>query len=279
MEKLESRFLTQVTADTQYNDADMGTEAQKFYQEYFPESIYSERGETWFTPIALIELIHKKEIQSKLVDKVKGTLIKEYKLDLMSNISQKIVGRKISEDYHSLVNFGCIPRELNWWRGGEDYENIKILLPPRLNLYNRSRLGDFPDLFLLCVKSYLTGTEEDGYDSQIEGKKLNDYNWWFEKIGEGKMCTWEDFVNKMHLKGNFVNDNYEVVKLFDHSIGNPFPNLEYLKNQKTEYTIEDFTQILCNDIQIKTCIENIYDIWYKRAKHFESLDILSIERK
>lgn len=265
MTKVKSRFLQVVLADTNHKDPDMGTEAQKFYIKYFPESINSKRGETWFTPIALLEEIFN--IRKKLCDN-KG-LLKSYKLDLISNISKNILNEEVGIDYHTLANFGCLPSELNIWRGGEDYENLKLLLPRRLYLFNRSRLGDFPDLFLLCVKSYLTGESEEGYDPLIEGNKLKEFDLWFKEIGEGKICTWEEFVIKMHLKGSFVDDNFEVVKLFDHKIGNPFPNLQEIYELESEYTIENLTHLLSKNPQIKACIENIYKIWNNRASYFE----------
>ncbi|WP_017187612.1 hypothetical protein [Alkalibacillus haloalkaliphilus] len=260
-------FLKPVKADTRYNDADMGSEAQKFYKEYFSDSINNERGETWCTPIALLENIY--DFRYKIIDK--GSLkLKQYKIELISNISSNIIeGKKIGVDYHCLANFGCLPYELNKWRGSEDYIKKRNNLRLRLNLYNRSRLGDFPDLFFICVKSYLTNNPELGYDPEIEGKKLKEFDWWFEKIGGGKKCTWEDFVNKMDLKGSFVDANYEVVKLFDHKIGEPFPNLQVIKETGNNYTIDNLTEILSENTPIKTCIENIYKIWNNRAAHFE----------
>lgn len=272
----EDRFLMHVEVDTGYNDADMGREAQKFYREYFPFSINYERGETWFTPIALLENIY--DIRKKLIDKAKTSTLKEYKKELVSNISSNIIeGKKIGIDYHCLANFGCMPSELNTWKGGEDYGNINKGLPPRLDIYNRSRLGDFPDLFFICVKNYLTDKSEDGYNPEIEGKKLMKFDWWFERIGEGKKCSWKDFVDKMHLKGSFVDDNYKVMKLFDHTIGNPFPNLQVIINKRMEngYTINNLSEILSGDTQIKKCIENIYKIWNSRAAHIRDIAPIS----
>lgn len=276
-----------VEADTEYNDADMGREAQKFYKEYFPFSSNYERGETWFTPIALLENIYKiwNKIESDVnkFSKSKNgqSKIKQYKLKLISNISSNISEDKnIGVDYHCLANFGYLPSKLNKWRGGEDYGNINKGLPPRQDIYNRSRLGDFPDLFFICVKNYLTDKSEDGYDPKIEGKKLEQFDWWFIKIGEGEKCTWEDFVDKMHLKGSFVDDNYEVVKLFEHTIGNPFPNLKSILDDKTvnEYTINNLSEKLSADPQIKVCTENIYKIWNNCAAHFRDIGPISPSR-
>ncbi|RFU62206.1 hypothetical protein [Bacillus sp. V59.32b] len=286
MEINEDRFLMHVEADTGYNDADMGREAQKFYREYFPFSINYERGETWFTPIALLENIYdyriynkiKFDVNKKPYNKNGSSQLKQYKIELISAISRKICeGKNIGVDFHCLANFGCIPSELNTWQGGEDYGNIKKGLPPRLDIYNRSRLGDFPDLFFICVKNYLTDKSEDGYNPAIEGKKLREFDWWFERIGEGKKCSWKDFVDKMHLKGSFVDENYEVMKLFDHTIGNPFPNLQVIINKKMEngYTINNLSEKLSGDTQIKKCIENIYTIWNNRAAHFRDIAFIS----
>jgi hypothetical protein len=270
MEINKNWLLMPIKADTRHNDADMGTKAQKFYEEYFSDSIKCERGDTWFTPIALLENIY--DIRKKIIDKARTSKLKEYKKELISNISSNIIeGKKIGVDYHCLANFGCLPSELNRWRGSEDFENINIKQPPRLNLCNRSRLGDFPDLFFICVKSYLTGKSEDNFDPEIEGKKLKEYDWWFKKIGGGEKCTWEDFVDKMHLKGSFVDDNYEVVKLFDHKIGAPFPTLQGLEEIENGYSIITMTELLSEDTQVKTCIKNIYKIWNTRAAYLEKL--------
>lgn len=285
MEKLESRFLKQVKADTQDNDADMGTEAKKFYQDYFPKSINSERGETWFTPIALIDNIYK--VWSKIENDVLKysyykdgpSQLKQYKLELIGAISNKICGGNINIDYHCLANFGCLPSALNAWRGREDLESKREKKPIRLYEFNRSRLGDFPDLLFVAIKCYLTKRFEDGYDPKIEGEKLLEFEWWFKQFRDDNKCAWENFVDKMHLKGNFVDDNYKVIKLFTHSIGNPFPNLQGITSISLSQnnTVEELSALLSENEQIKKCIENIYDIWYKRAKHFESLDISSIE--
>src|SRR5690625_1427869 len=276
----KDHFLMPVKADTRYNDADMGSEAKRFYKEYFPRSINYERGETWFTPIALLENIYIiwNEIKSDVYKYNGKRQLKQYKTELISETSRKIIKDKtIGVDYHCLANFGCLPAELNKWKGGEDIDSKKKRLSRNLNIYNRSRLGDFTDLFLICVKNYLTGTSKDGYNPEIEGKKLKDFDWWFEKIGGGKKCTWKDFVNKMHLKGSFVDYNYEVVKLFDHNIGQPFPNLQYIKEIENEYTIYNLSQILSNDTQLKTCIEIIYKIWNNRAIHLERMKRIAEE--
>lgn len=281
METNEVRFMMRVEADTRYNDADMGREAQKFYREYFPSSINRERGETWFTPIALLDNIFK--IWNKIKCDVHkfpnnengASPLKQYKIELVSAISRNISERKnIGVDYHCLANLGCLPSKLNTWRGGQDFENKS---KPRTNIYNGSRLGDFPDLFFICVKNYLTDKSEDGYNPEIEGKKLMEFDWWFERISKGKKCSWKDFVDKMHLKGSFVDDNYEVVKLFDHTIGNPFPNLRYIIDENTEnrYTINNLSEKLSADPQITACIKNIYKIWNNRAAHFKDIGLIS----
>lgn len=253
-----------VEADTRFRDADMGTKAQNFYEEYFSESIKSERGETWFTPIALLENIY--DIKNKLIDS-KGTL-KQYKKELISNISNNIIkDMNLGVNYHCLANFGCIPVELNKWRGGQDFKNKEN------PLFNRRRLGDFPDLFFICIKNYLTNQCNDGYKPDIEGKKLKEFDYWFEKIGEGKKCSWEEFVNKMHLKYSFVDENYEVVKLFEHSIDKPFPELKgiFEDNLESKYTINELSNILSEDSQIRECIININNIWNKRAAYLQEL--------
>jgi len=77
----------------------------------------------------------------------------------------------------------------------------------------------------------------------------------------------------MHLIGSFVDDNYEVVKLFDHTIGNPFPDLQYIYDNKTvkRYNLDYLSEKLCVDPQIKLCIENFYEIWNKRTTHLSKV--------
>ena len=183
---IKDYFLKICDPDTGYDDCDMGTSAQNFYREYFVNAVSYERGETWFTPIALLEDIYRAwktielEVDKYPLSKYKSKL-KQYKLDIISMISEKVVPEKkrIGEDYHCLANFGCVPYPLNAWRGAEDIENKKKKLQPRLDMFNRSRLGDFPDLFFESVKSFLSDGVyvAKGYDVNIEGAKLAQYDW------------------------------------------------------------------------------------------------------
>lgn len=266
MEK--SDYITPVEADTRYKDFDMGTKAQEFYNMHFPEAIKCERGETWFTPISVLEELRRvKKINTLLTeeDKIKKNykgVVKEFKSEIVSQISNIHIKEKdsnyypINRAYHSLVNFGCIPSKLNSWKG----------------FRNRSRLGDFPDLFLACIKSYLTGIQESGYVLEREGKELQKFEWWFIKIGNGKKCTWEEFVDKMKLRGSFVDKEYNIVYLFNHKIGKPFPNLQYIIENKPidGYTRELLVHQLCESKEIIHCINTIYEIWENRATELQT---------
>jgi hypothetical protein len=267
---IKDYFLKICDPDTRYDDCDMGTSAQNFYREYFVNAVSCERGETWFTPIALLDDIYRawntiKPELDKYPKPKSGTKFRLYKLDIISMISENVRGKKyrIGEDYHCLANFGCVPYGLNKWRGGYDGDS------------NRKRLGDFPDLFFESVKSFLSGGVyiAEGYDVNIEGAKLSQYDWWFERIGGGKRCSWEEFVKAMNIKGSFVDDKGHPVKLFNHSIGNPFPKLDL-----QGISVEEFPSKISTVPEISDCITKIYQIWENRAGFLASLTPVSQRR-
>lgn len=262
-------------------DGDNGKKAREFYKMYFPCFDEKWNGDTWFTPIALLEGLQDKNgyINCIYNSDWKWSSPKDAKLELISKVSALLCsGKNIGKNHSCLANFGFLPLGLNPWRGGFDCEG---------HVNNRLRLGDFPDLFFECVKCFLENTVPSGNGhgySIIEKTKLNEYKWWFLKIGceevdMGKWAdsAWRNFVNQMLLKGSFIDDNYRVVKLFDQDIGNPFPILHNI-DVKQKYSTETLVKRLAADPAVSACIKKIYSVFNNRAESLAKIKLLSPSR-
>lgn len=249
------------------SSGDNGKEAKEFYSHCFEKYNSVWGGDAWFTPISLLDGLHddKEAGLIKCISDWKWHGTKDAKSDIISKISGRIEANwDISNQYSCLANFGFLPSGLNPWRGGYDNEN------------NRSRLGDFPDLFFECVKCYLENETLDasgklGY-SQIEKDKLIEYEWWFieigckkDDLGKWNDSAWKNFTKHMRLKGSFVDINYQVVKLFDHEIGSPFPKLPNIDKSK-KYTTDEIVDELSKDPVIIDCLTKIKIVWSNRAE-------------
>ena len=295
--------LTTLSPDTGYGDVDMGSVAQCFYRDFFRPVVNYERGETWITPIGLLENLivpNSKLKPYKQLEKLcseysyekngKVETPKEFKKRLISRVSQLVnndQASQIGHQYHCLANFGCLPFALNIWRGGRDFEKVKNNEPEALENLNRKRLGDFPDLFFESVRCYLQNVEPvaaDAYGKQIgyssiERDKLSNFDWWFEIIGCKKTndgvwdeAAWINFVFQNQLMNGFVagDELEEVVKLFDHKIGDPFPRLDTITDNIPDggYGFEELALKLADIPDIQAAVRNTYAIWDERAQMF-----------
>jgi hypothetical protein len=254
------------------SDGDNEVDAKAFYKQYFDCYREGWNGDAWFTPIALLEGLHDENCYISCISDWRWKTPKEAKLELISKVSVKICeeeNKKLGTDYKSLANFGFLPLGLNPWRGAYKKDN------------NRLRLGDFPDLFFECVKCYLenispVGKGKCGY-SDIERDKLIEYKWWFLEIGCTEMesgkwsdSAWNNFVEKMQLKNSFVDENLQVITLFDHDIGNPFPTIKGVDINK-KYKTDELVNIISKDPGVKSCVKKVYSIWENRADYFSRL--------
>ncbi|MFA5635173.1 MAG: hypothetical protein WC977_04630 [Anaerovoracaceae bacterium] len=264
------KFMEPLDIDNGWRDWDMGNKAQEFYRDYLPSHVNCERGETWFTPIALLEGVGNCKKINRIcpefkIEGIKKGDVKKFKLELISKISEVVMehddrdlNKRVGEAYHSLVNFGCIPLGLNSWKG----------------FRNRCRLGDFPDLFLQSVKIWFLNAEpkpNGSEESRIEGYSTTEKDefdrykeLWFHKFGKGE-AGWRKFVLGEMLMGSFVDSDYNVIQLFDHKIGRPFPDISEITGSGKKYTKDELAVALSQVQVIRGCILEIYKIWYNRA--------------
>ena len=255
--------------DKKHGEADKNRNARAFYDKYFSEAVtsYGAEGDCWVTPIGLLEQIRTTKIAKRMClprdfhEHTTGDKLKPFKLKLISEVSRLIDnklngallfdGQPIDQQYHSLINFGCIPGCMNRWRG--------------------IRLGDFPDLFLEAIRQWfgLEPANGLGQIGEVEHRFFDTHAAFLTGVSLGRgEVGWQSFADYMKLTGSFVNDDYTVRKLFEHEIGKRFPNIipKELIQPESPLSFSELANELAHNQRIKDAIIEIYAVWNNREK-------------